>query len=157
MLNVNDELNITRYDHDHRCQRDGGQGTVTMILSWPRYSIQQQNITVTAGDDKYPRSETRTDSGTYTVKNFDRRTWKVSQSLSTVDDISLPTDDGVNAANKTPNRILHYETAELTRSGQAQTHRLNGNITVTGGTIKRLVKQVLTLMEQRLTQVEISI
>ena len=105
--------------------------------------LANNTITVTAGDDGIHASGNLViDSGTYTVKNATEGIEGKSITFNGGDINVYSTDDGVNAANKNAQQSDIYFTmtgGNLTvEVGQGDTDPIdsNGNITVTGGTIK---------------------
>ncbi|MGZ9836608.1 carbohydrate-binding domain-containing protein [Streptococcus sp. V940] len=142
-FNVNDELNITgttmtidAKEDSVKVDNDEDTSVGTMYLS-------DNTITVTAGDDGIHASgDLVIDSGTYTVKNSTEGLEGKSITINGGDITIYSTDDGVNAANKNAQQSEIFFTmngGNLTvEVGQGDTDPIdsNGNITVTGGTIK---------------------
>ena len=105
--------------------------------------LSNNNITVTAGDDGIHASgDLVIDSGTYTVKNSTEGLEGKSITINGGDISIYSTDDGVNAANKNAPQseiLFTMNGGNLTvEVGQGDTDPIdsNGNVTVTGGTIK---------------------
>ena len=105
--------------------------------------LSNNNITVTAGDDGIHASGNLViDSGIYTVKNSTEGVEGKSITINDGDINVYATDDGVNAANKNAQQSEIFFTmngGNLTvEVGQGDTDPIdsNGDITVTGGTIK---------------------
>lgn len=113
-FNVNDELNITGTTMTIDAKEDGIHASGDLVI----------------------------DSGTYTVKNSTEGLEGKSITINGGDISIYSTDDGVNAANKNAQQSEIFFTmngGNLTvEVGQGDTDPIdsNGNITVTGGTIK---------------------
>ena len=119
-----------------KVDNDDDTSVGTMYLS-------DNTITVTAGDDGIHASgDLVIDNGTYTVKNSTEGLEGKSITINGGDITIYSTDDGVNAANKNVQQSEIFFTmngGNLTvEVGQGDTDPIdsNGNITVTGGTIK---------------------
>ena len=130
-IKANDTLHIT-----------GGTYNITAVGD--AFNVNDElNITGTAGDDGIHASgDLVIDSGTYTVKNSTEGLEGKSITINGGDITIYSTDDGVNAANKNAQQSEIFFTmngGNLTvEVGQGDTDPIdsNGNITVTGGTIK---------------------
>ena len=115
-FNVNDELNITGTTMTIDAKEDGIHASGDLVI----------------------------DSGTYTVKNSTEGLEGKSITINGGDISIYSTDDGVNAANKNAQQSEIFFTmngGNLTvEVGQGDTDPIdsNGNITVTGGTIKMI-------------------
>ena len=113
-FNVNDELNITGTTMTIDAKEDGIHASGDLVI----------------------------DSGTYTVKNSTEGLEGKSITINGGDITIYSTDDGVNAANKNAQQSEIFFTmngGNLTvEVGQGDTDPIdsNGNVTVTGGTIK---------------------
>lgn len=119
-------------------------GTYNITAVGDAFNVNDElNITGTAGDDGIHASgDLVIDSGTYTVKNSTEGLEGKSITINGGDITIYSTDDGVNAANKNAQQSEIFFTmngGNLTvEVGQGDTDPIdsNGNITVTGGTIK---------------------
>lgn len=115
-FNVNDELNITGTTMTIDAKEDGIHASGDLVI----------------------------DSGTYTVKNSTEGLEGKSITINGGDISIYSTDDGVNAANKNAQQSEIFFTmngGNLTvEVGQGDTDPIdsNGNVTVTGGTIKMI-------------------
>ena len=141
-FNVNDELNVTGTTMTIDAKEDGVKVDNDDMTVGNMY-LANNTITVTAGDDAIHASGNLViDSGTYTVKNATEGIEGKSITINGGDINVYATDDGVNAANKNAQQSDIYFTmtgGNLTvEVGQGDTDPIdsNGNITVTGGTIK---------------------
>ena len=142
-FNVNDELNITGTTMTIDAKEDGVKVDNDDDTSVGTMYLSDNTITVTAGDDGIHASgDLVIDSGTYTVKNSTEGLEGKSITINGGDIAIYSTDDGVNAANKNAQQSEIFFTmngGNLTvEVGQGDTDPIdsNGNITVTGGTIK---------------------
>lgn len=142
-FNVNDELNITGTTMAIDAKEDGVKVDNDEDTSIGTMYLSDNTITVTAGDDGIHASgDLVIDSGTYTVKKSAEGLEGKSITINGGDITIYSTDDGVNAANKNAQQSEIFFTmngGNLTvEVGQGDTDPIdsNGNITVTGGTIK---------------------
>ena len=142
-FNVNDELNITGTTMTIDAKEDGVKVDNDDDMTVGNMYLASNTITVTAGDDGIHASGNLViDSGIYTVKNATEGIEGKSITINGGDINVYSTDDGVNAANKNAQQSDIYFTmtgGNLTvEVGQGDTDPIdsNGNITVTGGTIK---------------------
>ena len=142
-FNVNDELNITGTTMTIDAKEDGVKVDNDDDTSVGTMYLSDNTITVTAGDDGIHASgDLVIDSGTYTVKKSTEGLEGKSITINDGDINIYSTDDGVNAANKNAQQSEIFFTmngGNLTvEVGQGDTDPIdsNGNITVTGGTIK---------------------
>jgi len=144
-FNVNDELNITGTTMTIDAKEDGVKVDNDGDMTVGNMYLANNTITVTAGDDGIHASGNLViDSGTYTVKNSTEGIEGKSITINDGDINVYATDDGVNAANKNAQQSEIFFTmngGNLTvEVGQGDTDPIdsNGNITVTGGTIKMI-------------------
>ena len=144
-FNVNDELNITGTTMTIDAKEDGVKVDNDEDTSVGTMHLSNNKITVTAGDDGIHASgDLVIDSGTYTVKNSTEGLEGKSITINGGDISIYSTDDGVNAANKNAQQSEIFFTmngGNLTvEVGKGDTDPIdsNGNITVTGGTIKMI-------------------
>ena len=142
-FNVNDELNITGTTMTIDAKEDGVKVDNDEDTSVGTMYLSNNNITATAGDDGIHASgDLVIDSGTYTVKNSTEGLEGKSITINGGDISIYSTDDGVNAANKNAQQSEIFFTmngGNLTvEVGQGDTDPIdsNGNVMVTGGTIK---------------------
>ncbi len=142
-FNVNDELNITGTTMTIDAKEDGVKVDNDEDTSVGTMYLSNNDITITAGDDGIHASgDLVIDSGTYTVKNSTEGIEGKSITINGGDINVYATDDGVNAANKNAQQSEIFFTmngGNLTvEVGQGYTDPIdsNGNVTVTGGTIK---------------------
>ena len=144
-FNVNDELNITGTTMTIDAKEDSVKVNNDEDMTVGNMYLANNTITVTAGDDGIHASGNLViDSGTYTVKNSTEGIEGKGITINGGDINVYATDDGVNAANKNAQQSDIYFTmtgGNLTvEVGQGDTDPIdsNGNITVTGGTIKMI-------------------
>ena len=144
-FNVNDELNITGTTMTIDAKEDGVKVDNDDDMTVGNMYLANNTITVTAGDDGIHASGNLViDSGTYTVKNSTEGIEGKSITINGGDISLYSTDDGVNAANKNAQQSEIFFTmngGNLTvEVGQGDTDPIdsNGDVTVTGGTIKMI-------------------
>lgn len=144
-FNVNDELNITGTTMTIDAKEDGVKVNNDDDMTVGNMYLANNTITVTAGDDGIHASGNLViDSGTYTVKNSTEGIEGKSITINGGDISLYSTDDGVNAANKNAQQSEIFFTmngGNLTvEVGQGDTDPIdsNGDVTVTGGTIKMI-------------------
>lgn len=144
-FNVNDELNVTGATMTIDAKEDGIKVDNDDDMTVGNMYLANNTITVTAGDDGIHASGNLViDSGTYTVKNSTEGIEGKTITINGGDINVYSTDDGVNAANKNAQQSDIYFTmtgGNLTvEVGQGDTDPIdsNGNITVTGGSIKMI-------------------
>ena len=142
-FNVNDELNVTGATMTIDAKEDGVKVDNDDDMTVGNMYLANNTITVTAGEDSIHASGNLViDSGTYTVKNATEGIEGKAITINGGDINVYSTDDGVNAANKNAQQSDIYFTmtgGNLTvEVGQGDTDPIdsNGNIMVTGGTIK---------------------
>ena len=142
-FNVNDELNVTGATMTIDAKEDGVKVDNDDDMTVGNMYLANNTITVTAGEGSIHASGNLViDSGTYTVKNATEGIEGKSITINGGDINVYSTDDGVNAANKNAQQSDIYFTmtgGNLTvEVGQGDTDPIdsNGNIMVTGGTIK---------------------
>ena len=144
-FNVNDELNVTGATMTIDAKEDGIKVDNDDDMTVGNMYLANNTITVTAGEDGIHASGNLViDSGTYTVKNSTEGIEGKTITINGGDINVYSTDDGVNAANKNAQQSDIYFTmtgGNLTvEVGQGDTDPIdsNGNITVTGGSIKMI-------------------
>ena len=142
-FNVNDELNVTGATMTIDAKEDGVKVDNDDDMTVGNMYLANNTITVTAGEDSIHASGNLViDSGTYTVKNATEGIEGKGITINGGDINVYSTDHGVNAANKNAQQSDIYFTmtgGNLTvEVGQGDTDPIdsNGNIMVTGGTIK---------------------